>query len=171
MIKENIIFIGKYINPIEYWTVKNCMNTSQNCIILTFDRAVNQETGASARWCQRRHLGLWTGWIRCTSDAYGKQVDVKQLYNKVPQTAWVSWNQLVEVSCSWSSSCSSRQREPAPDRGLAAPSDPWLSSPAEWERSAAIVRGSWGQYVAVCSVSNSSLTHNPFATLSQPFRE
>ena len=32
------------------------------------------------------------------------------------------------------------------------------------------VRGTWGQYVAVCSVSNSPLTHNPFATVSQPFR-
>ena len=44
------------------------------------------------------------------------------------------------------------------------PQDPRLSSPAEGERSAAIVRGTWGQYVAVCSVSNSPLTHNPFAT-------
>ena len=73
---------------------------------------------------------------------------------------------LVGVSCSWSSSCSSRQWEPAPDRRLG-PSGPWLSSPAEWGRGAAIVRGTWGPYVAVCSVSNSPLTHNPFATLSR----
>ena len=79
--------------------------------------------------------------------------------------------ELVGVSCSWSSSRSSRQREPAPDRGLAALSDPRLSSPAEWEKSAALVRGTWGQYVTVYSVSNSPLTHNPSATLSQPFRE
>ena len=65
--------------------------------------------------------------------------------------------------------CSSRQWEPAPSWGLG-PQDPRLSSPAEWKRSAAIVRGTWGQYVAVCSVSNSPLTHDPFATLSQPFR-
>ena len=38
---------------------------------------------------------------------------------------------------------------------------------AESERSAAIVRGTCGQYVAVCSVSNSPPTHNPFATLSR----
>ena len=44
--------------------------------------------------------------------------------------------------------------------------DPRLSSPAEWEISAAIVRGTWGQYVAICSITNSPLTHNPFATLS-----
>ena len=109
------------------------------------------------------HLDLLTGWIRCNCDAHRKQVDVKQLYNQVPQTAW--------VSCS--SSCSSRQWEPAPDRGLG-PSGPRLNSTAEWGRSAAIVRGTWSQYVAICSVSNSPLTdnqyqpfRNPFATLSR----
>ena len=72
--------------------------------------------------------------------------------------------ELVGVSCSWSSSssCSSRQREPAPDRGLAALSDPRLSIPVEWERSAAIARATWGQYVAVCSVSNTQPFRNPF---------
>ena len=48
--------------------------------------------------------------------------------------------------------------------------DPRLSSPAERERSAAKDKGTGGQYVAVCSVSNSLLTHNSFVTLSQPFR-
>ena len=107
------------------------------------------------------HLDLWTGWIRCNCDAHRKQVDDKQLYNRVPQTAW--------VSCS--SSCSSR--ELTPDRGLG-PSVPRLSSPAEWGRSAGIDRGTGGQYVVVCYVSNSPLTHNqyqpccnPFATLSK----
>ena len=46
------------------------------------------------------------------------------------------------------------------------PQDPWLSSPAERERSAAKDKETEGQYVAVCSVSNSPLTHNPFATIS-----
>ena len=55
----------------------------------------------------------------------------------------------------------------ASDRGLVALSDHLSSSPAEWERSAALVRGTWGQYVAVCSVSHSPLTHNTFATLSR----
>ena len=72
---------------------------------------------------------------------------------------------LVGVSCSWSSSCSSRRWEPAPIRGLGPSGQPGWA--ARWERSAAKVRGTWGQYVAVCSVSNSSLTHNPFATLSR----
>ena len=48
----------------------------------------------------------------------------------------------------------------------------WALWPPGWaaqqneERSAAIIRGTGGQYVAVCSVSNSPLTHNPFTTLS-----
>ena len=42
----------------------------------------------------RYHFDLWTGWIRCNCDAHRKQVDVKQLYNPVPQTVWVSWSQL-----------------------------------------------------------------------------
>ena len=46
------------------------------------------------------------------------------------------------------------------------PHDPRFSSPAERERSAAKDKGTGGQYVAVCSVSNSPLTHNPFATIS-----
>ena len=69
--------------------------------------------------------------------------------------------ELVGVSGSWSSSCSSRQWEPAPSRGLR-PQDPRLSSPAEWEKKCC-----YSQYVAVCSVSNSLLSQT---TLSQPFR-
>ena len=86
--------------------------------------------------------------------------DIKQLYNRVPQTAWVSWSQLVVVRVAVRGS-----ENQLPAEGLS-PQDPQLSSPAEWERSVAIVRGTWGEYVAVCSVSNSPLTHNPFATLS-----
>ena len=128
------------------------MKSNPSCNILTFDPAVNRETGASSR---RYHLEMWTGWIWCRCDAYKKQVDVKQLYNPVTQTFRVSWSQLVGVRGS---------ENQLPAEGLGS-QDSWLSSPAEWERSAAIVRGTWGQYIAVCSVSNSPLTHNPFATL------
>ena len=99
------------------------------------------------------HLDLWMGWIRCNCNAHRKQVGVKQLYNQVPQTVWVSW----------------RQWEPAPDRGLGS-SGPRLSSPAEWGRSAAIVWGTWGQYVAVCSISNSPLTHDQYQPFHDPFK-
>ena len=46
------------------------------------------------------------------------------------------------------------------------PQGPRLSCPAERERSAAKDKGTGGQYVAVSSVSNTPLTHNPFATIS-----
>ena len=46
------------------------------------------------------------------------------------------------------------------------PQDPRLSNPAERERSAAKDKGTGGQYVAVCSVSNLPFTHKPFATIS-----
>ena len=128
---------------------------------MTFDRAVSQETGASGR---RYHLDLWTGWVWYRCNAHKNRVDVKQLYNQVPQTTCLG------VSCNSSSSCSSRLWEPAPDWGLAALNDPRLSSPAEWERSAAIVRGTWGQYVAVCSVSNSPLFRLQLTSHTQPFR-
>ena len=71
-----------------------------------------------------------------------------------------SWSQLVGVRVAVRG-CENL----LPAEGLGT-QDPRLSSPAEWEKSAAIVRGTWGQYIAVCSVSNSPLTHNPFATLS-----
>ena len=125
---------------------------------MTFDRAVNQDTGASDR---RYHLDLWKGWIRCRCDAHKKQVDVKQLYNRAQPTAWVSWSQLVGVRVAVRGSEDQLQAE-----GLG-PQEPRLSSPAEWERSAAEDRGTWGQYVAACFVSISPLIHNPFATLSQ----
>ena len=130
---------------VTYWpstelSIKRCPSVNNRCI----------RTKISGY-----HLDLWTGWIRCNCDAQLKPVGIKQLYN---QTVWVSW----------SSSCSSRQWEPAPDRGLG-PSGPQLSSPAEWGRSAAIVRRTWGQYVAVCSVFNSPLTHNQYQLFRNPF--
>ena len=124
---------------------------------MTFDPVVNRETGASGR---RYHLDMWTSWIRCRCDAHKKQMDSKQLYNPVLQTVRVSWGQFVGVRVAVRGS-----ENQLPAEGMD-PQDPQLSSPAEWERSAAIARGTWGQYVAVCSVSNSPLSHNPFATLS-----
>ena len=107
---------------------------------MTFDPAVNRETGASGR---RYHFDMWTGWIRCRCDAHKKQVYVKQLYNPVAQTDSVSWSQLVGVRVAVRGS-----ENQLPAEGLG-PQDLRLSSPTEWERSAVIVRGTWGQYVAV----------------------
>ena len=105
--------------------------------------------------------------VEIGADDHGKQVGVKQLYKQVPQTVWVSWSQL-QLEFELVSSCSLRQWEPAPDRGFR-PSGPRLSSPAEWGRCAAIVRRTWGQYVAVCSVSNSPVTHNQYQSFRNPF--
>ena len=92
------------------------------------------------------------------------------LYKLVPtRSRWMSnnyitrcqsWSQLVEVRVAVRDS---ENQLPAEGLGL---QNHRLSSLAEWERSAAIVRGTWGQYVAVFSVSNSPLTLNPFTTLS-----
>ena len=87
------------------------------------------------------------------------QVDVKQWYNPVPQTVWVSWCQLVGVRVTVRGS-----ENQLPAEGLG-PQEPRLSSPAEWERSAAIYQRDFGS-ICCSSVSNSSLTDNPFATLS-----
>ena len=114
-------------------------------------------------------------------DAHRKQVGGKQLYNRVPQTVWGSWSsrqaQFIS-SCSHSLSSSRSWGQDAVVRAIAR-QRAWalrtpVEHPAEWERSVAMVRGNWDQYVAVCSVSNSPLTHNqhqpyrnPFATLSR----
>ena len=74
---------------------------------------------------------------------------VKQLYNLVPQTVWVS------------SSCSRGSENQLPAEGLG-PQDPRLSSPAEWERSAAIVRN----LGSICC----SLFSLQLASHTQPFR-
>ena len=132
------------------------------CNILTLDPAVNQETGASGQ----RYRGITLTCGRVEFGAVATPTGSRWMSNNYI-TRCHRRLQLVGVSRSWSSSCSSWQWEPAPDRGLAALSDPQLSSPAEWERRAAIVKRTRGQYVAVCSVSNSPLTHNPFATLSR----
>ena len=53
---------------------------------------------------------MWTGWIQCSCNAHRKQADVKQLYNQVPQTVWVSWrSRQTEFSSSCSHSSSSRR--------------------------------------------------------------
>ena len=129
------------------------------CNILTFDPAVNRETGASS---PRYHLDMWTGWIRCRCDAHKKQVDVKQLYNPVRQTAWVSWSQLqlkleLQFEGVWTSS---KQR----DWALRTPS--WAAQQNEKE-----VLLKTEELGVNMLQSVQSPTHlNPFTTLSQPFR-
>ena len=59
--------------------------------------------------------------------------------------------------------------EPTPDRGLGPSVTHSWAAQLEWGRSAAMVRGTLGQYVASVSVSNSPLTHNQHQPFRNPF--
>ena len=124
---------------------------------MTFNPAVNQETGASGR----RYQGITlTSWIRCNCSAHKKQIGIKQLYNRVPQTAWVSWSQLVGVLVAVRSSENQLQTE-----GLG-PQDPsWAAQQNEEEVLL------WPEELGVnMLLSVPSPTHPSHTTLSQPFR-
>ena len=97
------------------------------------------------------------------ADAYAHrtQVGVKQKYNQDTDSSQFQL-QLESVGdrmpAEW---------EPAPDRGLGlSVTHGWVAQP-ECERSAAMVRRTWGQYVAVCS--RLQLTSHTQET--SPFRE
>ena len=71
---------------------------------------------------------------------------MRQLYNQGPQTVWVSfswsWSQLGDKMPAWQSACRLR---------ACGPQWPEVEQPQpRWGRSAAMVRGTLGQYVAVC---------------------
>ena len=131
--------------------------TSWYCYILALNPAVNQETGASGR--RYRGITLIRG-----------RVEFGEIATPTG-SRWMSNNYITRchrrLELSWSSSCSSRQWKPAPYRGLRL-SGPRFSNPAEWG-SAALIRGIWGQYVAVCSISNSPLTRNQYQPFRNPF--
>ena len=111
--------------------------------------------------------------VEFSADAYAhrKQVDVKQLYNEVPQTAWVSQFELVSLSSSHSwrqDTCevrtSSRQR-------AWTLSDPRLSSPARMRKKCCYGQKNFGSTCSSLSPSPTHLSHttniNRFATLSR----
>ena len=84
------------------------------------------------------------------ADAYAhmKQVGVRQLYNQVSQTAWSSCS----FSCSWSqlgTRCWSESQWQTEGFGPSV-THSWAAQ-RECERSAAMVRRTLGQYVAVCA--------------------
>ena len=89
-----------------------------------------------------------------------KQVDVKQLYNPVLQEIRVSWRSEFGVSC-----CSSRRENQVQQRAWS--SGPPVEQPRRMRKKCCYSWKSWGSICcSLCSVSNSSLTHNPFATIS-----
>ena len=121
---------------------------------MTFDPAVNRETGAIRSKISRYNLDH--GWVEFGAIAT-PTVSRWMLNNYI--TRCHRQFELVGFCCSWSSNCSSRQWEPAPSRGLG-PSGTPVEQPSRMRKREEL------QYVAVCSVSNSPLTHHPFATLS-----
>ena len=97
--------------------------------------------------------------------AHRKQVDVKQLYNQVPQTAWVSQSVRVSsvpatVGVSWGQDARVRASSRLKAWAL---SDPRLSSPAKMRKK---YRGTLGQYVAVCLRLQLTSHIQPTSTLS-----
>ena len=132
------------------------------CNILTLDQAVNQITGASGG--RYRGITLTSGRVEFGADG------------TLTGSRWISNNYITRCHRQFESTGVRvavqfqlqlpAEWEPAQDRGTG-PSGPRLNCATEWGRSTAIVRGTWSQYVAVCSVSNSPITHNqrqPFAT-------
>ena len=132
-----------------YWpstelSIKRCTSVNNRCI--------RSKTSGY-------HFDLWTGWIGCNCDAHRKQVNVKQLYNPVPQTVWISWSQLqVEFESQFEAvRTSSRQRAWV----LRTP----VEQPSRKRKKCGYGKRKLGQYVAVCFISNSPLTQpfrNPF---------
>ena len=98
------------------------------CNILTLDQAVNQETDPSGRiysgitlTCRRVEFGAIA---TPTGSRWWSNNYITRGHRKL---------KLVGVSGSWSSSCSSRQWEPAPSRGLGS-SGPPIKQPSRMRK-------------------------------------
>ena len=100
------------------------------------------------------------GWIGCRCDAHWSRWASNNYITQCHRKLELVWSLESVVAVRGSES-------QLPDRGLMALGDPRLSSPAEWERSAAIARRAGGQYVAVFVQSPTHLSH---ITLLQPFQ-
>ena len=103
------------------------------------------------------HLDLWKGWIRCICDAHRKQVYVKQLYNPVPQTVWVSWSQLQFEAVR----TSSRER-------ACSPQWPSVEHPSRMRKKCCYSQRNLGSIC--CNLFRLQLTSHT-QPLSQPFRK
>ena len=133
---------------VTYWpstelSIKKCTSVNNRCI-----------------WSKTSgyHLELWTGWIWCNCDAPRKQVDVKQLYNLVPQTVWVSWSQLqLEFESLFEAvRTSSRQR-------ACSPQWPPVEQPSRMRKKCCYSQRNLG---SICC----SLFHLQLTSHTQPFR-
>ena len=128
---------------------------------MTFDPAVNQETGASSRrYNLNRGLVEFGAFATPTESRWGSNNYITQCHRQ---------HQLVGVSGSWISSCSSRQWEPSPSKGLA-PSGPPFEQSSRMRKKCCYSKRNLGSIC--CSLFSLQLTShtqtflNPFATLS-----
>ena len=145
---------------VTYWpstkpSIKRCI-----CV----NKRKNSKTGASGR--RYRNTTLTYSVIVADMYAQRKQVVVRQLYNQVPQIAWVSQFQFQlqlesvgDKMPAWESACRLR------DCG---PQWPTVEQPQpRWGRSAAMVRRTLGSYVAVCLRLQLTSHTQPTSTLSR----
>ena len=93
------------------------------------------------------------GWVWCRCDAHKKQVDVKQWYNPVQQEVQLVGVRVLEIRCQ----CENQLQT----EGL------WSSGPPVEQLRRMRKKCCYSQnMLQFCSVSNSPLTRNPFATIS-----
>ena len=142
---------------VAYWPSTEPSTKRCTCV----NKRKNSETGASGRRYRNITLTCGRGWIQWwwqMHTQHRKQVNVRQLYNQVPQTAWgVAVPVGDRMPAEW---------EPAPDRGRAALSDPRLSSPAKMRKKCCYGQKNLG---SICSSLSSSPTHLSHTTNINPF--
>ena len=138
-----------------------------SCWILTLNWAVNQET-KQVHPVEGIRISTWpVDVVEFAADAYAhrKQVGIKQLYNQVPQTAWVSCSSRQSV---WGSQFQSQLEIGCPlseTEGLGS-QWPWLSSPPRMRNKCCYGQKNLG---SICGSLSPSPTHLSHTTNINPF--
>ena len=167
-----------YIYFFFIYIYKHSYYCSRSIKILSFDRAVNQETGASGR--RNRNITLTCRWVvfgahaTPTGSRWMSNNRITRCHRRFELFGVRGRQSSVQVAVTVRVPVTDGDKiplwEPAPDRGLG-PSGPRLSSPAEWGRSAAIIQRNLGSICCSLFPSPTHLSHitniNPFATLSR----
>ena len=158
------------IKAVTYWpstepSIKRC-----TCV----NKRKNSETGASDRRYRNITLTRGLGWIRLWSQMRTPTGSRCSLDNYITRCHWrlgsVSSSQFQLQLKSIPVPVEDRmpaEWEPAPDRGLGPSVTHDRAAQLEYERSAAMVRSTWGQYVAVCPHLQLTSHTRPTSTLSR----
>ena len=121
------------------------------------NRCISSKISGDNLECRRVEFGAN---VTLTGSRWMSHNNITRCNRKFGQFGFEVWSQLLQFEA-----VRTRARR---DLG---PQGPQLSSLVEWERSAAIAGESWGSTCcSLCSVSNSPLTHNLFANLSNKVR-